>query len=152
MVFLSDLKQLSSERFQERSFRGNGVNSRANSDESRQPGFFITTLEHHHCHHRHRFHYHYHHQDSVPLTRPPLEKLENCMDVVKETMAVCWAENPESRLMLMMMVTCWGWWWFFNLRPDFKMIRSRLRPLRKGMKSNIFDNMIRSPSSISPLL
>ena len=39
LFFLSDLKQLSSERFQERSFRGNGVNSRANSDESRQPGF-----------------------------------------------------------------------------------------------------------------
>ena len=37
--FYQNLKQLSSERFQERSFRGNGVNSRANSDESRQPGF-----------------------------------------------------------------------------------------------------------------
>ena len=58
-----------------------------------------------------------------PILRPHLDKLENCMDFVKETLRVCWSEAPESR-------------------PDFKVIRSKLRPLRKGMKANIFDNMI----------
>ena len=28
------------------------------------------------------------------------------------------------------------------MRPDFKMVRGRLRSLRKGLKSNIFDNML----------
>ncbi len=27
-------------------------------------------------------------------------------------------------------------------RPDFRTIRTQLRPLRKGMRSNIFDNML----------
>ena len=49
--------------------------------------------------------------DSRPPLRPQLDQLENCMDFVKETMRLCWAENPE-------------------LRPDFKLIRSKLRPLR----------------------
>ena len=55
--------------------------------------------------------------------RPQLDKLENCMDFVKETIRHCWSECPEQR-------------------PDFKVIRSKLRPLRRGIKSNIFDNMI----------
>ena len=55
--------------------------------------------------------------------RPQLDKLENCMDFVKETIRVCWSESPEER-------------------PDFKMIRNKLRPLRRGIKANIFDNMI----------
>ena len=55
--------------------------------------------------------------------RPQLDKLENCMDFVKETIRLCWSENPDKR-------------------PDFKSIRNRLRPLRRGIKANIFDNMI----------
>jgi atrial natriuretic peptide receptor A len=70
-------------------------------------------------------------------------RLENCMDVVKETMAACWAESQELRFVKLSCFdfssptssTCAS-------RPDFKIIRTRLRPLRKGMKANIFDNMI----------
>ncbi|CAH0720734.1 unnamed protein product, partial [Brenthis ino] len=55
--------------------------------------------------------------------RPPLEALAGRFDCVRECCAECWAEDGASR-------------------PDFKAIRTRLRPLRKGMKPNIFDNMI----------
>ncbi|XP_014210339.1 guanylate cyclase 32E [Copidosoma floridanum] len=58
-----------------------------------------------------------------PPFRPPLGQLENCFDFVRECLLECWAENPETR-------------------PDFKTIRNKLRPLRKGMKPNIFDNMM----------
>lgn len=46
--------------------------------------------------------------------RPPLESLENSFDFVRDCLKECWAENPDDR-------------------PDFKNIRARLRPLRKGM-------------------
>ncbi|XP_022917688.1 guanylate cyclase 32E [Onthophagus taurus] len=59
---------------------------------------------------------------SVPF-RPPLEALENSFDFVRECLKECWKEDPEER-------------------PDFKSIRTKLRPLRKGMKPNIFDNMM----------
>ncbi|XP_015121956.1 guanylate cyclase 32E [Diachasma alloeum] len=59
---------------------------------------------------------------SLPL-RPSLEHLENCFDFVRDCLEECWSEDPE-------------------LRPDFKAIRNKLRPLRKGMKPNIFDNMM----------
>ncbi|XP_011145363.1 guanylate cyclase 32E [Harpegnathos saltator] len=55
--------------------------------------------------------------------RPPLEQLENTFDFVRDCLLECWAENPDYR-------------------PDFKIIRNKLRPLRKGMKANIFDNMM----------
>ncbi|XP_043487729.1 guanylate cyclase 32E [Polistes fuscatus] len=55
--------------------------------------------------------------------RPPLEQLENTFDFIRDCLLECWAEDPENR-------------------PDFKIIRNKLRPLRKGMKSNIFDNMM----------
>lgn len=42
---------------------------------------------------------------------------------MRECLRECWAENPEDR-------------------PDFKTIRTKLRPLRKGMRPNIFDNMM----------
>ncbi|KAK2576984.1 hypothetical protein KPH14_011947 [Odynerus spinipes] len=58
-----------------------------------------------------------------PPYRPPLDQLENTFDFVRECLLECWAEDPESR-------------------PDFKIIRNKLRPLRKGMKPNIFDNMM----------
>ncbi|XP_059054406.1 guanylate cyclase 32E [Achroia grisella] len=60
--------------------------------------------------------------DQAPY-RPTLEPLSGRFDCVRECCSDCWAEDP-------------------NTRPDFKAIRTRLRPLRKGMKANIFDNMI----------
>lgn len=60
--------------------------------------------------------------DPAPY-RPPLEVLADRFDCVRECCCECWAEDPATR-------------------PDFKSIRTRLRPLRKGMKPNIFDNMI----------
>ncbi|CAH1154232.1 unnamed protein product [Phaedon cochleariae] len=59
---------------------------------------------------------------STPF-RPPIEFLENSFDFVRECLKDCWAENPDDR-------------------PDFKGVRTKLRPLRKGMKPNIFDNMM----------
>ncbi|XP_076654351.1 guanylate cyclase 32E [Halictus rubicundus] len=55
--------------------------------------------------------------------RPPLDQLENCFHFVRDCLIECWSEDPETR-------------------PDFKIIRNKLRPLRKGMKPNIFDNMM----------
>jgi Protein tyrosine kinase. len=46
--------------------------------------------------------------------RPQLELLENSFNFVRDCLVECWAENPEDR-------------------PDFKTIRTKLRPLRKGM-------------------
>lgn len=46
--------------------------------------------------------------------RPPLELLENSFDFVRDCLKECWAENPDDR-------------------PDFKVIRNKLRPMRKGM-------------------
>ncbi|XP_034230104.1 receptor-type guanylate cyclase Gyc76C [Thrips palmi] len=64
-----------------------------------------------------------HPEPGQPPYRPPLDSLENSFDFVRECLQECWAEDPE-------------------LRPDLKAVRARLRPLRKGMKPNIFDNMI----------
>ncbi|KAG8315278.1 hypothetical protein J6590_074376 [Homalodisca vitripennis] len=58
-----------------------------------------------------------------PPFRPPLELLENSFDFVRDCLKECWQENPDDR-------------------PDIKTVRTRLRPMRKGMKPNIFDNMI----------
>ncbi|XP_024220627.1 guanylate cyclase 32E [Bombus impatiens] len=60
--------------------------------------------------------------DTEPF-RPPLNQLENCFHFVRACLMECWAEDPETR-------------------PDFKIVRNKLRPLRKGMKPNIFDNMM----------
>ncbi|KAK5645421.1 hypothetical protein RI129_006721 [Pyrocoelia pectoralis] len=62
-------------------------------------------------------------QDGTPSLRPSLDCLENTVDAVKECLRECWSDNPEER-------------------PDFKSLRTKLRPLRKGMKPNIFDNMM----------
>lgn len=80
----------------------------------------------------------------IKCYRPPLDQLENSFDFVRDCLIECWCEIPENR-------------------PDFKSIRNKLRPLRKGMwvgqfllrfaknnslknvlfrKSNIFDNMM----------
>ncbi|PSN49481.1 Atrial natriuretic peptide receptor 1, partial [Blattella germanica] len=50
-------------------------------------------------------------------------KSKNSFNFVRDCVVECWAENPEDR-------------------PDFKTVRTKLRPLRKGMKPNIFDNMM----------
>ncbi|XP_062715719.1 speract receptor isoform X1 [Aedes albopictus] len=55
--------------------------------------------------------------------RPAIQPLETSFDCVRECLRECWAEKPEDR-------------------PDFKAIRNKLRVLRKGMKPNIFDNMM----------
>lgn len=44
---------------------------------------------------------------------------ECCIWALKQ----CWSDNP-------------------NERPDFKLIRNKLKPLRKGLKNNILDNML----------
>lgn len=62
-------------------------------------------------------------QDNLYPYRPSLQPLETSFDCVREILNECWAERPEDR-------------------PDFKTIRAKLRPLRKGMKPNIFDNMM----------
>lgn len=59
----------------------------------------------------------------INLVRPSLQPLDSSFDCVRECLKDCWAERPEDR-------------------PDFKMIRTKLRPLRKGMRPNIFDNMM----------
>ncbi|XP_076454270.1 guanylate cyclase 32E-like [Babylonia areolata] len=46
-----------------------------------------------------------------------------CDDYVISCMQECWAEHPEQR-------------------PDFKTIWQKLKPMRAGMKRNIFDNMM----------
>ncbi|XP_022091375.1 speract receptor-like [Acanthaster planci] len=55
--------------------------------------------------------------------RPNVNEIEECSDCVIHIMQESWDEVPERR-------------------PDFKAVRSRLKPLNKGMKSNILDNMI----------
>lgn len=55
--------------------------------------------------------------------RPSLQPLELSFDCVRSCVRECWTEKPEER-------------------PDFKTIRTKLRALRKGMKPNIFDNMM----------
>ncbi|XP_068209435.1 guanylate cyclase 32E-like [Palaemon carinicauda] len=60
---------------------------------------------------------------NTPPFRPPLNALEGCLDCIRTVLSECWAETPEDR-------------------PDFRVIRTKLRPLKKGMKPNIFDNML----------
>ncbi|XP_032587491.1 speract receptor isoform X2 [Drosophila mojavensis] len=62
-------------------------------------------------------------QDQLHPYRPSLQPLETAFDCVSECLRECWAERPEDR-------------------PEFKAIRTKLRPLRKGMRPNIFDNMM----------
>ncbi|EDW31140.1 GL20747 [Drosophila persimilis] len=62
-------------------------------------------------------------QDQLNPYRPSLQPLETAFDCVSECLRECWSERAEDR-------------------PDFKTIRAKLRPLRKGMRPNIFDNMM----------
>lgn len=54
--------------------------------------------------------------------RPAINKLQ-CPNYIKETMQLCWSEDPD-------------------LRPDVRTIRRRLASLRQGTKYNIVDNMM----------
>lgn len=62
-------------------------------------------------------------RDPANPFRPSLQPLDSIFDCVRECIRECWNERPEDR-------------------PDFKTIRTKLRPLRKGMRPNIFDNMM----------
>lgn len=55
--------------------------------------------------------------------RPRLAELDTTPKFVTEVIKDCWDEIPEKR-------------------PDLKTVRTRLKSLQKGMKANIFDNMI----------
>ncbi|GFN79873.1 guanylate cyclase [Plakobranchus ocellatus] len=59
--------------------------------------------------------------DKVPF-RPNTAVL-NCDDYVIDVMTSCWSENPDSR-------------------PNFHLVWDRLKPMRTGMKRNIFDHML----------
>ncbi|GAB1609518.1 hypothetical protein Ahia01_001237600, partial [Argonauta hians] len=60
--------------------------------------------------------------NGVPF-RPRLAALETVERCTTEVIKECWDEDPGKR-------------------PDFKVIRHKLKPTLKGMKSNIFDNMV----------
>ncbi|XP_045101245.1 guanylate cyclase 32E-like [Portunus trituberculatus] len=62
-------------------------------------------------------------QGSTFPVRPSLEAMESSLDCVRVVLTECWAEIPEER-------------------PDFRSIKIKLRPMRKGLKPNIFDNML----------
>lgn len=62
-------------------------------------------------------------QGSNPPVRPSLEAMESSLECVRVVLTECWAEVPEER-------------------PDFRSIKIKLRPMRKGLKPNIFDNML----------
>ena len=61
-------------------------------------------------------------KNGVEPYRPDTD-LGGCQDYVLNTMKECWSEEPE-------------------LRPDFRTVRSKLKKFRRGLKSNIMDNMI----------
>ncbi|WAQ95329.1 GCY3E-like protein [Mya arenaria] len=61
-------------------------------------------------------------RDDVPF-RPHLGELLTTSKTVIDALRDCWDEEPSRR-------------------PDFKTIRNRLKPIQKGMKPNILDNMI----------
>ncbi|XP_071106522.1 speract receptor-like [Haliotis cracherodii] len=60
--------------------------------------------------------------NGVPF-RPHLSQLGQTHKFITDLIKECWDEDPFKR-------------------PDFKVIRSKLKPMQKGMKSNIFDNML----------
>ncbi|KAL8614638.1 hypothetical protein ACOMHN_037490 [Nucella lapillus] len=61
-------------------------------------------------------------EGDVPF-RPRLSHLSTSPKVVTDLIVECWDDDPHRR-------------------PDFKTIRSKLKPIQKGLKSNIFDNML----------
>ncbi|ESO83957.1 hypothetical protein LOTGIDRAFT_108278 [Lottia gigantea] len=57
-----------------------------------------------------------------PIFRPDISQLD-CDKYIIDCMELCWAENPQDR-------------------PEFRTVWTKLKPLRAGMKRNIFDNMM----------
>ncbi|KAK6170897.1 hypothetical protein SNE40_019184 [Patella caerulea] len=55
--------------------------------------------------------------------RPRLSELSSTPKFITDVIKECWDEDPVKR-------------------PDFAIIRSKLKPMQKGMKANIFDNML----------
>ncbi|KAG1713938.1 Resact receptor [Nymphon striatum] len=55
--------------------------------------------------------------DKINTMRPDLEIISTTFDCVRETLIDCWKDAPEER-------------------PDFKQIRTKLRPMRKGILVN----------------
>ncbi|XP_064642360.1 speract receptor-like [Lineus longissimus] len=64
-----------------------------------------------------------HNQDPDRPFRPKLAELDTVPKFVTDTIAMCWAE-------------------YYYERPDLSQVRSKLKPLSKGLKSNIMDNMV----------
>ncbi|CAK9810128.1 Receptor-type guanylate cyclase Gyc76C [Anthophora plagiata] len=66
-------------------------------------------------------------EDGEPPFRPNIEILSeseaDCAEYIVSTITDCWAESPE-------------------LRPDFKMIRTRLKKMKAGRHRNIMDQMM----------
>ncbi|XP_063972285.1 receptor-type guanylate cyclase Gyc76C-like isoform X1 [Diachasmimorpha longicaudata] len=66
-------------------------------------------------------------EDGEPPFRPNIDVLSesetDCADYILSTITDCWSESPE-------------------LRPDFKMIRSRLAKMKAGRHRNIMDQMM----------
>ncbi|XP_076290712.1 receptor-type guanylate cyclase Gyc76C isoform X2 [Lasioglossum baleicum] len=66
-------------------------------------------------------------EDGEPPFRPNVEILSeseaDCAEYIVSTITDCWAESPE-------------------LRPDFKMIRTRLKKMKAGRHRNIMDQMM----------
>lgn len=66
-------------------------------------------------------------EDGEPPFRPNVDILSDseadCADYIVSTITDCWAECPE-------------------LRPDFKMIRTRLKKMKAGRHRNIMDQMM----------
>ncbi|XP_050393001.2 guanylate cyclase 32E isoform X2 [Patella vulgata] len=58
----------------------------------------------------------------APPFRPDLQEM-TCESYITSCIKDCWAEDPEYR-------------------PDFKTVRTRLKPMQQGLKANIFDNML----------
>ncbi|XP_072029843.1 speract receptor-like isoform X2 [Amphiura filiformis] len=61
--------------------------------------------------------------DPTTPYRPNVMEIEECEECLLDTMQECWGECPD-------------------LRPDFKTIRVKLKPLHKGKKTDILDNMM----------
>ncbi|XP_059177836.1 speract receptor-like [Physella acuta] len=55
--------------------------------------------------------------------RPRLSEISSTPKFITDVIKECWDEDPPKR-------------------PDFKTLRTKLKPMQKGMKSSIFDNMM----------
>ncbi|GFS23488.1 guanylate cyclase [Elysia marginata] len=61
-------------------------------------------------------------ENGLPF-RPRLSEISSTPKFITDVIKECWDEDPLRR-------------------PDFKSLRTQLKPMQKGMKSSIFDNMM----------